>query len=77
MKYDLHILMNIDLPWEQDNTRIYIKPEQRQEHFNILKDILDYYGCNYVVISGTGETRFNNTIAAIESFLFEKQLTIC
>lgn len=77
MSVDLHILMDIDLPWEQDETRIYIKPEQRQEHFKIMKDTLDRYGCNYVVISGIGETRFINTIAAIESFLFQKQLTLC
>lgn len=53
--YDLYLLMDIDIPWEDDGTREF--PGLRDWHFNRIRQELDLRGLPYEIISGDFETR--------------------
>lgn len=55
--YDLYLLMDIDIPWEDDGTREF--PHLRQWHFNRLKEELDTRELNYVVVTGDYKERIS------------------
>lgn len=65
-EYDLHLLCNIDLPWEDDPLREH--PDQREELFKIHKSELDYYSTDFKIVSGLGSERIENAIAIINQF---------
>lgn len=65
--YDLHLLMDTDLPWEDDGTREF--PQLREWHFRRLKEELDKRNYPYVVISGNSEERFRACIRAIRQHM--------
>ncbi|WP_316842993.1 ATP-binding protein [Pedobacter gandavensis] len=67
--YDLYLLMDIDLPWQEDPLRDF--PHKREHFMQVWHQELKNLNANYVVVSGT-EERFNNAIAAVESFLEKK-----
>lgn len=54
--FDLYLLMDIDIPWVDDGTRDF--PNDRQRHFNMIKDELDRLGRKYVIIKGNYNERF-------------------
>ncbi len=64
IKYDLYLLMNIDLPWKVDQQREY--PEKRKFFFNLFEDELNVRKSNYKVISGNDYERFNNARFCID-----------
>lgn len=64
--YDFYLLLNIDLPWQDDPLRDF--PHMRQHFMEIWHKELQALNANYVVISGT-ETRLQNAINAIDGFL--------
>ncbi|NJO63449.1 MAG: AAA family ATPase [Richelia sp. RM2_1_2] len=68
-KYDLHLLLDVDLEFENDGTRIYLDPKRRQEHSDKIENALIFYGANYRKISGKGEDRFKNAINEINKYL--------
>lgn len=68
-KYDLHLLLDIDLPFDHDGTRIYLNETRRQQHMNMFKSTLTEYGANYHIVNGVGEERFNNAIEIIKKYL--------
>lgn len=55
MKYDLYLLMDIDLPWEDDELRDF--PHLRDHFLEVWKRELKALDANYVLISGLGEDR--------------------
>lgn len=63
-RYDLYLLMNIDIPWIDDGTREF--PNLREYHFNRLKEELERLGYPYKIISGSNNQRLKNAIAALE-----------
>lgn len=63
--YDLYLLMDIDLPWEEDPLRDF--PEQREHFMEVWRQELDSLKAQYAVISGLGNQRFENALAAIKS----------
>ena len=65
--YDLYLLLNIDLPWEEDPLRDF--PHQREHFMGIWHHELAALNANYVLISGTGYERYANAVAAIDGFL--------
>lgn len=65
--YELYLLLNTDLPWIDDGTRLFAK--QRQWHFNRLKEILESQNRPYAVISGTFEERLIRAIDAVRAIL--------
>ncbi|ALL08538.1 NadR [Pedobacter sp. PACM 27299] len=66
--YDLYLLMDIDLPWQEDPLRDF--PHKREYFMQVWHQELKNLSANYIVIGGTDE-RLNNAIAAVESFLKE------
>jgi nicotinamide riboside kinase len=69
-QYDLYLLCNVDLPWEQDGLREYPDPEMRRRLFLEYKDILINDGTPWALISGTGEERLHNAIQIINQHLY-------
>lgn len=67
--YDLYLLLNIDLPWEEDPLRDF--PHMRQHFMEVWHKELKALDANYVVISGTDQSRYDDAIRAIDAFLSE------
>lgn len=61
--YDLYLLMDIDLPWEEDPLRDF--PEQRDHFMEVWKQELKQLKARYAIISGMGSERLENALAAI------------
>jgi NadR type nicotinamide-nucleotide adenylyltransferase len=68
--YDLYLLMDIDLPWEEDPLRDF--PDLREHFLGVWHSELKSLKANYTLISGSDETRLHNAIKQINSFLIEK-----
>ncbi len=66
-QYDFYLLMDIDLPWEDDPLRDF--PEKRPHFLDIWERELNSLNANYTLISGQGKQRATNGITAIQSFL--------
>lgn len=64
--YDLYLLMDIDLPWQEDPLRDF--PHKREHFMQVWHQELQGLNANYIVINGQ-EERLNNAIAAVDSFL--------
>ncbi|WP_316822050.1 ATP-binding protein [Pedobacter gandavensis] len=64
--YDLYLLMDIDLPWQEDPLRDF--PHKREHFMQVWHQELQNLNANYIVVNGTKE-RLNNAIKAVESFL--------
>lgn len=67
-RYDLHLLMDIDIPWEDDGTREF--PQLRAWHFRRLKEELDRRNLSYVIISGNFEERLQACMRAIHECFY-------
>lgn len=64
---DLFLLCRPDLPWEADSVREN-GGENRTKLFEQYGEELNQYGFRFVEISGTGDDRLANAIAAIRNF---------
>lgn len=64
--YDLYLLLDIDLPWEEDPLRDF--PNMRAHFMDIWHKELKALQANYVVINGV-DNRLQNAISAINNFL--------
>ncbi|GAA3993439.1 ATP-binding protein [Mucilaginibacter dorajii] len=64
--YDLYLLLNIDLPWQDDPLRNF--PTMREHFMDVWHKELDSLNANYVLISGTGDDRYESAIRAIDEF---------
>lgn len=71
-KYDFFLLMDIDLPWEDDPLRDF--PEDRSHFMNVWKHELSHLKVEYVLIQGHGEARLQQGLEAVQHFLGR---TIC
>ncbi|MES2267989.1 MAG: ATP-binding protein [Bacteroidota bacterium] len=65
--YDLYLLLDIDLPWQDDPLRDF--PHMREHFMQIWHKELQSLGANYVTISGTGEERYKTAVEAIGAYL--------
>ncbi|WP_245590565.1 AAA family ATPase [Adhaeribacter aquaticus] len=65
--FDLYLLPDIDLPWEEDPQREH--PHLRQYFYDWYKRELKQYGFNFVEISGTKEVRFQNALNHVNALL--------
>ena len=65
--YDLYILTNIDIPWEEDDLRD--KPNERQEMFQYFRDTLEKYNRNYILVKGDKKKRLQTAIEHIDKLL--------
>lgn len=64
--YDLYLLLDIDLPWQEDPLRDF--PHMREHFMATWHKELKNLNANYVVIGGI-EDRLQNAIAAVDQFL--------
>lgn len=62
--YDLYLLCDIDLPWEDDPQREH--PHMRKELFQLYHDELTFRNFTFEIIRGMGDDRMNNAIKAME-----------
>jgi len=65
--YDLYLLLNIDLPWQDDPLRDF--PDLREHFMQVWHKELTALKVNYVLISGLGAERYQNAIQAIDQFI--------
>ena len=65
--YDLYLLLNIDLPWEEDPLRDF--PHMREHFMEIWIKELRALDARYVLISGKGDDRYENAVKAIDEFI--------
>ncbi|TKC02885.1 AAA family ATPase [Pedobacter frigoris] len=64
--YDLYLLLDIDLPWQEDPLRDF--PHKREHFMQVWHSELQALGANYKVIHGV-EDRLTNAIVAVDDFL--------
>jgi NadR type nicotinamide-nucleotide adenylyltransferase len=66
-KYDLHLLTDIDIPWENDPLREH--PDKRQALFALYKSDLGKMKVPFIEISGSSEQRISKATQAIDNVL--------
>lgn len=64
--FDLYLLMQVDLPWEEDPQREH--PHLRTYFYNWYKQELQAYGFPFAEISGSQDLRRQQAISAIDNF---------
>ena len=62
---DLYLLLDIDLAWVDDGTRIYGNDTTRADFFNRCRNELVERGVRWALVSGTGDARTTAALAAI------------
>jgi len=73
MRYDYYLLMDIDLPWEDDPLRDF--PHMRNHFMEVWHRELQAVGASYRVVSGLGDERVAKALAATAQFLSGTQTT--
>lgn len=69
-KYDLYLLTDIDMPWEDDPLREHPNPEERLYFFNIYKDIVASSGVPFEIVSGNPQERLKSSLDAIKKYIY-------
>jgi len=64
-RFDLYLLMDIDLPWQPDPQREH--PHLRQYFLDLYQTELEKLNFPYQIISGTNEERFQAALKAIQN----------
>ncbi|UEG53160.1 ATP-binding protein [Mucilaginibacter daejeonensis] len=70
-RYDLYLLLNIDLPWQDDPLRNF--PTKREHFMQVWHQELQALNANYQVISGIGQPRYDAAVNAIDEYLLSQQ----
>jgi NadR type nicotinamide-nucleotide adenylyltransferase len=65
--YDFYLLLNIDLPWQDDPLRNF--PNMREHFMAVWNRELQALQADYVVISGQGQPRYDAAVEAVDHFL--------
>lgn len=63
---DLYLLFDIDLPWEEDGTRMFGTEQARRRFFDLSRAELERRGVRWALVGGEGSRRYLNALAAIE-----------
>jgi len=67
--YNLYLLLDIDLPWQDDPLRDF--PHLREHFMDVWHRELKGLNANYTVISGTGPERYERAVKVIDDYLSE------
>lgn len=67
--YDLYLLTDIDIPWQEDPLREHPDPVLRHYFLGQYEQELDSSGSPWVKVSGTHEERLKSAVRAIEGIL--------
>lgn len=62
---DLYLLLDIDVPWEDDGTRFFGDGDRRRRFFDVSLAELERRRLRYRVIGGPFDQRFDRALAAI------------
>jgi NadR type nicotinamide-nucleotide adenylyltransferase len=62
---DLYLLLDIDLPWIEDGTRMFGTPTLRQRFFDLSRAELERRGVRWALVGGAGDARLDNALSAI------------
>lgn len=65
--YDFYLLMDIDLPWEDDPLRDF--PNQREYFMSIWHKELQSLHADYAIVSGDADARLGCAIGLVDKFL--------
>ncbi|WP_285059701.1 ATP-binding protein [Pedobacter ginsengisoli] len=65
--YDLYLLMDIDLPWQEDPLRDF--PHKREHFMQVWHQELQSLNANYRIIGGEQDERLQNAIKVVDAFL--------
>ncbi|MGY6741774.1 MAG: AAA family ATPase [Cecembia sp.] len=65
--YDLYLLTDIDIPWEDDPQREHPQPEMRQYFFKVYQELLLNKGLPFEIISGSESERLQKAIAIVQN----------
>ncbi|HCN82482.1 MAG TPA: NadR [Sphingobacteriaceae bacterium] len=65
--YDLYLLMDIDLLWQEDPLRDF--PHLREYFLEVWHKELKSLKANYSIVSGNDERRFQNAVTIIDNYL--------
>jgi len=68
--YDLYLLMDIDLPWQEDELRDF--PNLRKHFMEIWHRELKNISAHYEVVSGVGDIRLITAKKIVDDFLLNK-----
>lgn len=69
--YDLYLLCDTDLDWEDDPMRE--NPDDRDRLLNLYRESLEKRSIDYKLISGKGKQRLHNAIKVIDNFKVNNQ----
>ncbi|MEM9252006.1 MAG: AAA family ATPase [Planctomycetota bacterium] len=67
--YDLTLLLDVDVPWVDDDQRFLAAPDERRAFFDRCERALAGRGRRCVKIDGGWEARFGRAVEAIESLV--------
>jgi NadR type nicotinamide-nucleotide adenylyltransferase len=70
-RYDLYLMMDVDLPWEADPQRDL--PHRREEYRDIFRQELKSRRIPFVPICGIGNARTQAAIEAVDAFLRQQR----
>ena len=62
---DLYLLFDIDLPWVDDGTRMFGRPDERRRFFDLARAELERRGVRWAMVCGEGEARYAAALEAI------------
>lgn len=65
---DFYLLCDTSIPWTSDPVREN-GGAMREKLFLMYRKELEYFGCRYQVITGTGQQRMDQAIGAIQDYL--------
>ncbi len=68
---DLYLLLDIDLPWVDDGTRMFGSAIERRRFFDLSRAELERRGVAWALVGGQGDDRLANALAAIASAGFD------
>ena len=65
-KADLYLMLEPDLAWVDDGTRLYGDAESRDRFARICRHVLETAGVRWEPVEGTAQDRFDGAVAAVE-----------
>jgi NadR type nicotinamide-nucleotide adenylyltransferase len=69
-KYDLYLLTDIDIPWQDDPQREHPDPAMRLYFFNLYRRILEGSGLPFCIISGNEIDRKKTAIEIVKKSFY-------
>lgn len=70
-RYDLYLLLDIDVPWVDDQQRFFAEPEERRTFFDRCRSTLDKHKIDYITLSGSWDERRAAAYRAVEQLLLD------